>query len=558
MVKYVQENAWHKRLKIAVGQVNPTIGDFPGNAEKILAAADEAQRLNCNVVVFPEMCLTGGPAHDLLGRSDFVKSQITAMKELARRVGKIVAIVGFVDRRVEGRETKLFNSAALVFDGGIRKVVDKTGLRVLNGLDERRYFTAGVPSAPLKVNGVPLGILIGDDSRELEACKRLVKAGASLIISVAAMSFRMGEYNSRLSEVADLAKKGNVDILVSNFVGGQDELVFDGGSFAVDSMGQVLWRAPQFKEGLFVAEVPQAGQDGLRLSDIEQVRQGLCVAIRDFVVKSGFSKVVVGLSGGIDSGLVAALAAESLGPENVLGLIMPSKVSCPGSAEDAGRLALNLRIETKCIAIKPVYDAYIAGLGDPFGAKAPGVAEENLQARIRGNLLMGFANKFGYMVLCTGNRSESLVGYATLYGDMAGGFAPISDVPKTLVYELAKHINSESGRELIPRSMIEKAPSAELRPDQTDAEALGPYESLDPILSEYIDGGKAFEEVLAAGHDEESVRNAISRFYGSEFKRYQGPPGPRIVSRALACERNIPLAKCIESWFARKLFETGG
>jgi len=556
MAKYVRENAWHKRLKIAVGQINPTIGDFPGNTEKILAAIDEALRLNCNLVVFPEMSLTGGPAHDLLLRSDFVKSQVSAMRELARRVGKIVAIVGFVDRRVEGREAKLYNSAALIFDGGLRKVADKTRTQTSNGFNEGRYFTHGAPSAPLKVNGVPLGILVGDDAQRPEACKSLVAAGASLIIAPMLMPFRMGEFKDRLSETADVARKADVDILVANPVGGQDELIFDGGSFAVDPLGKVLWQAPQFKEGLFVAEIPQVGQESLRLSDVEQVRQGLCVAVRDFVLKSGFSKVVIGLSGGIDSALVAALAAESLGPENILGLIMPSEVSPPESAEDARKLASNLGIETRVIPIKPVFDAYTAALSEHFSGEAPDVTEENLQARIRGAVLMGFANRFRYMVLCTGNRSESLVGYATLYGDMAGGFAPISDVPKTLVYKLAEHINSEAGRELIPRSIIEKEPSAELRPNQTDAEALGPYESLDPILGAYIDEDKAFEQVLEFGHDEGSVRNAISRFLRSEFKRYQAPPGPRIVSRMQASERKAPLVKSIESWCDRKLLET--
>ncbi len=556
MAKYVQENAWHKRLKIAIGQVNPTIGDFPGNTEKILTAVDEALRLNCNVVVFPETSLTGGPAHDLLLRSDFVKSQISAMRELARRVGKIVAVVGFVDRRVQGHEAKLYNSAALIFDGGLRKVVDRTGTHTLDGLNEGRYFTPGVPSAPLKVNGVPLGILVGDDARQPDACKRLVDAGASLIIAPMLMPFRMGEFNARLSETADAARRADVDILVANSVGGQSELIFDGGSFAVDSSGEVLWRAPQFKEGLFVAEVPQAGQENLELTNVEEVRQGLSLAIRDFVLKNGFSKVVIGLSGGIDSALVAALAAESLGPEQVLGLIMPSEVSPPESVQDAQKLASNFGIETKIIPIGPVYDAYSAALGEHFSGKAPDVTEENLQARIRGNVLMGFANKFGYMVLCTGNRSESLVGYATLYGDMAGGFAPISDVPKTLVYELAEHVNAEAGRELIPRSVIAKEPSAELRPGQTDAEALGPYGSLDPILGAYIDDGAAFEGMLEFGHDEESARNVISRFLKSEFKRYQAPPGPRIVSRMQASERRMPLVKSIESWYHRKLWET--
>jgi len=556
MVNYVQKNAWHTRLKVAVGQINPTVGDFPGNSEKILAAIDEAQRLSCNLVVFPEMSLTGGPAQDLLLRSDFVKSQISAMRELARRVGKIVAIVGFADRRVEGHDEKLYNSAALIFDGGIRKVVNKTGAQTQSVFSDGRYFTLGEPSTPLKVNGVPLGILVGDDSLRPDACKALVDAGASLIIAPTLMPFCTGEFNDRLSKTADVARKANVDILAVNPVGGQDELIFDGGSFAVDLLGKVSWQAPQFKEGLFVAEVSQARQESLRLSDVEQVRQGLCVATRDFVLKSGFSQVVVGLSGGIDSALVAALAAESLGPENVLGLIMPSDVSPPESAEDAQKLASNLGIETKVIPIKPLFEAYTTTLSEHFGGKAPDVTEENLQARIRGNLLMGFANKLGYMVLSTGNRSESFVGYTTLYGDMVGGFAPISDVPKLLVYELAEHINSDAGREVIPKSTIEKEPSAELRPNQTDAEVLGPYRSLDPILKAYIDEDKAFEEVLESDPDDGAVRKAISRFLKSEFKRYQAPPGPRIMSRVQAKERKMPLVKSIESWYDRKVLET--
>jgi len=353
-----------------------------------------------------------------------------------------------------------------------------------------------------------------------------------------------------------LASNVDVDVLVANLVGGQDELVFDGASFTANSLGEVIWRAPFCKDGLFVVEIPQpAGQNRVQ-DEVEDVHQALCLAIRDFVIKNGFSKVIVGLSGGIDSAVVAALAAQSLGPENVLGLIMPGEVSAPESAEDAQKLASNLGIETRVVPIKPIYDAYMAGLSEHFAGKERDVAEENLQARVRGTILMALSNKLGHLVLCTGNRSERLVGYATLYGDMAGGFAPLSDVPKTLVYDVADQMNSEAGREVIPQRVIDKEPSAELRPSQTDAESLGPYEALDPILEGYVDEGRSFEELLEAGHAEEAVRNALSRFMRSEFKRYQGPPGPRIVSQVPASERRMPLTKAIEAWFARRLWES--
>jgi len=556
MAKIDREIAWFNRLKIAVGQIDVKLGDFNGNAEKIIAMTKKAHELHCNVVVFPEMCVAGGLPFDLLERSDFVRSQISALKDVAGRVGKIVAIVGFVDRRVEGQDINLYDSAAVIFDGRIRKVIDKNTLGAHDGFDERRYFTPGEPSEPFKVNSVPLGILIGDEIMQRDASKRLVEKGASLIIAPMASSFRVGRSGARALEVADLASRADVDVLVANLVGGQDELVFDGASFAADPLGQVLWRTPFCEDGLFVAEIPQpAGQSRVQ-DEVEDVRQALCLAIRDFVVKNGFSKVIVGLSGGIDSALVATLAAQSLGAENVLGVIMPSEVSAPESAEDAQKLASNLGIETRIIPITPIYGAFMEGLREHFAGKEPGVAEENLQARVRGTVLMALSNKLGRLVLCTGNRSERLVGYATLYGDMVGGFAPLSDVPKTLVYDIADQVNSKAGSEVIPQRIIDKEPSAELRPNQTDAESLGPYESLDPILEGYVDEGKSFEELLEAGHDEDAIRNALSRFMGSEFKRYQGPPGPRIVSRVTASERRMPLTKAVEAWFARRLWES--
>ena len=521
MARDYDENAWFNRLKVGVGQIKTSTGDFPGNVEKVLNAIKKAEELGCNLVVFPEMCLAGCPAHDLLQRPDFVQGQISAMRDVASRVGRIIVLLGFVSRKKEDRIEYLHNAAALCFDGKVLRVIEKSSIGEHSGLEERHYMTKGELAPPVRINRVAVGVLVGDDVLRPGTCEQLAEQGAHVIVAPIASPFRIGATDSRISRIAERADEASVNLLVVNRVGGQDELVFDGASFAVDDYGERIWQAPQFEEGLFVVEVHDCG----------------------------LSKAIVGLSGGIDSALVAALAKDALGPENVLGLLMPSGITSKESTDYAESLASNLSIKTESVPIQPILDTYIGSLSGHFVGKEPDVTEQNLHARIRGDILMAFSNKLGHLVLCTGNRSEGSTGYATLYGDMAGGFCPLADVPKTLVYSLAGHINSRTGQEVIPKTIIDREPTAELRPNQTDAESLGPYKQLDPILEAHLDRGLGIREIVDSGLPEEATRDALRRFYCSQHKRHQAAPGPRIVSARTSSEVRLPINSHFDAWF---------
>ena len=557
-------------MRLAVAQLNFTVGAFHANLAKMRDAVDRARAAEADLVVFSEMAATGYPPRDLLNRPSFVARNLAVVDRLAALTDdRLGLLVGFVDPNPARDGKGLFNAAALCHQGRVVARRHKCLLPTYDVFDEDRYFEPGREVAPIEFGRLKLGVTICEDlwndpdfwPRRLyhhDPVAELVAQGADLLVNISSSPFTLGKPELRREMVRREAQKHHRYFFYVNQVGGNDELVFDGHSLACDPAGTVVLRARDFDEDLLVYEVPADALDRPAADSDETVERDvsrtpteaayrtLVVGLRDYARKCGFARVVLGLSGGIDSALTACLAAEALGPPNVLGVAMPSRFSSPESLTDAARLARNLGISYQVVPIDGIFQASLDALAPSFSGFPAEITEENLQARARGNVLMALSNKFGYLVLSTGNKSELGVGYCTLYGDMSGGLAVISDVPKTLVYELARFVNHQ--REIIPSSILTKPPSAELRPNQTDQDTLPPYEVVDRILEAYVERDLDIDEIAALGIDRAVVADVVRKINRSEYKRRQAAPGIKITTRAFGVGRRYPIAADYSSW----------
>jgi len=524
--------------KIAIAQINPLVGDLEGNTGKIINYIQKAKEQGADVVVFPELAITGYPPKDLLLKHSFVKKNKEKLGEIVKNSTDIVAIIGFVNEE----KGALYNAAAIVSDGDLIGVQYKICLPNYDVFDEKRYFQPGDESHIFELGTMKLGVNICEDIWMDEGpTERQVKKGAEIIVNISASPFHAGKLRVKEDLLERKAMENNIPVVYTNIVGGQDDLVFDGRSCIFNKKGERIAQCKAFEEDLMVCDLSSTDKMVEELDPIGEIYHALALGIKDYVRKNGFKKVIIGLSGGIDSALTAALAVEAVGAQSVVGVSMPSKISSKGSREDAKKLAENFGIELKIIPISKGVAVYNAMLSDEFKATKPDVTEENIQARIRGNILMSLSNKFGYLVLTTGNKSELAVGYTTLYGDMAGGLAAISDVPKTTVYKLATYINTIKRRDVMPQTIIEKEPSAELREGQKDSDTLPPYAVLDQILLAYIDENKSKEEIIGQGLDERVVSEIIWMVDHNEYKRQQAPLGIKITPKAFGFGRRMPI-----------------
>lgn len=535
-------------MKIAIAQINATIGDFKGNSAKIKDYAEKAIIMGCDLVVFPEMAILGYPPRDLLERPDFVSANINCLERLVAEIRGIGVVLGFVDRQ----DSSLFNAAVLFEDGSIIKKTYKQLLPNYDVFDEKRYFSSGGPSSSFIYKGVSMGLTICEDiwndkdffqsSRySVNPVSQLAESGASLLINISASPYNTGKEELRTGILKNIAETYGMNIVYSNQIGGNDSLLFDGMSMAFDLSGNLLARASDFEEDIVCVNFEKREGDihPIAANESMSIFKALSCGVRDYVRKCGFSKAVIGLSGGIDSAIVAAVAADALGPENVLTVFMPSEYTGKDNFEDTERLAANLCTERRIMPIKPLYEAFITAHGN-LDPENPGVTEQNLQARIRGVILMAISNKENRILLTTGNKSEMATGYCTLYGDMNGGLAVISDVFKTRVYEICNALNAE--KEVIPQRIIDKAPSAELKPDQKDQDDLPEYDLLDEILKLAIEEHKGIDDIVAAGHDRKIAEDVMRRIMNNEYKRQQAPPGLRVTTKAFGLGRRFPIA----------------
>jgi NAD+ synthase (glutamine-hydrolysing) len=533
-------------VRIALGQVDTTVGDLPGNVDLLTAWASRATEADADVVVFPELAITGYPPEDLVLRAAFVDDNLIALDALAENTtGGCSIVVGFVDRSERG----IHNAAALVGGGQVVARYHKIKLPNYGVFDEARTFTPGDAACPVRIAGSELGLSVCEDAWTPGApFDEYAQRHTPVILNINGSPFHRGKADERIEICRERALETGSWIVYVNAVGGQDELVFDGGSVVVRPDGSLAHHAAMFEEDLLVVdidgEISSAQERAPWPEDLEQVYLGLVLGLRDYVRKNGFEQVVLGLSGGIDSAFVTVIARDALGPEAVRTLAMPSPYSSPESLEDATQVATGLGVRLDVLEIGDVFSGYLDVLRETFRGTKEGVAEENLQARIRGNLLMALSNKFGSLVLATGNKSEYAVGYATLYGDMAGGFAPIKDVPKTLVYELARWRNAlgEAETRPIPQRVLDKPPSAELRPDQKDTDSLPPYDVLDPIIEAYVEDDRSPEDIIAArGLDPKLVDRVVEMIDRAEYKRRQAAPGIKITPKAFGRDRRLPI-----------------
>jgi len=542
-------------MRVGLAQVNPTVGDLVGNVALILREYATAAGAGCDIVAFPELSITGYPPEDLVLKPGFLADNMRALNTVVEATGNCMAVVGFVDSvavQVEGGEERiLFNAAAVAQNGKILGVYRKQLLPNYSVFDEERYFTPG-PSIQdiFSCNGIPFAVSICEDLWVGDPTQQQAQQGAKLCISINGSPFHRNKPTQRDELVSSRARSNGVVVAYVNQIGGQDELVFDGGSLVADAHGVIQARASSFSEDLMVCDVSALGdvvcvsaqsEANTASSELERVHAALVLGTRDYVKKNGFTDVVIGLSGGIDSALVAAIAVEALGAEHVHGVSMPSRYSSDGSKDDALVLAQNLNIACQSVPIEPAFAAYLSMLEESFAGKAEDLTEENLQSRVRGMILMALSNKHGWMVLTTGNKSELAVGYFTLYGDSVGGFAIIKDVLKTTVYELCEWINERACKSLIPRATIDKAPSAELRPDQRDDQSLPAYEVLDAILEMYVEFDLTASDIIARGYDEVLVRRIARLVDMNEYKRRQCPPGVRVSTKAFGKDRRLPI-----------------
>lgn len=547
-------------MRIALSQINPTIGALSQNAAKIKDYYHRAANSGADLVIFTELSLSGYPPKDLLLYQSFVDREKELLNQeilpLTTKDGPMILIGA-----LHMRDSKLYNAALLLDQGNIKSIHLKTLLPNYDVFDEARYFTRGNDHQVEMLGDLPAAITICEDiwnDRDFfpnpiyntDPLEKLYDRGARLLINLSASPYHLGKHKLREELLPFLARKYNTGIIYLNQVGGNDELVFDGSSLIYNSMGELLYRAAAFEEELFYVDTGDLFQPAIETmppgsDNIDVVMQTLRLGIRDYVTKTGFKKVVLGLSGGIDSAVVAALAVEALGPENVLGVMMPSPYSSEHSIEDAVSLAENLGIDNRLIKIEDPYKAFLSLLNNGKEALED-LAEENLQARIRGNIIMHISNREGYLALATGNKSELAVGYCTLYGDMSGGLAVIADLPKMMVYDLANHINQIHGQEIIPERTISKPPSAELRPNQKDEDSLPPYHILDPILYLYIGENLSAGDIINRGFDQNTVNRVVRMVDRAEFKRRQAAPGLRITTRAFGSGRRMPIARSYE------------
>ena len=541
-------------MKIGIAQINPIVGDFPGNAKRILAAYRECIELGADIVLTPELCLAGYPPRDLVFKSGFVSSCLQALDYLAGETKSVPILVGYIDHNHPARRGKPFrNAAAWLENGSLIHRFHKTLLPTYDVFDERRYFEPGDSCTPITWNGHRIGITICEDIWTEDYLQRplydrdpideLTRAGTDLILNLSASPFHLGKPEIRRSMIAGVARRAQVPVVYCNAVGANDQLIFDGHSLVATPQGRISAQLPGFSETCAVIDTSSSPLDDAPLANEEpaQIHHALVLGLRDYVTKCGFSSVCLGLSGGIDSALTAAIAVEALGPQNVHGITMPGPFSSRGSIDDSLALARSLGIRCEKIPITSAFDAIKQSMAPVFAGKPEDVTEENIQARIRGLFLMALSNKENHLLLTTGNKSELAVGYCTIYGDMNGGLAVISDLPKTRVYQVARWINRHS--EIIPWNTIDKPPSAELRPDQKDQDTLPPYEVLDAILELYVEHHLSADEIISRGHDEHTVRWIQRRVDLNEWKRHQAAPGLRITSKAFGIGRRMPIVQ---------------
>jgi NAD+ synthase (glutamine-hydrolysing) len=570
-----------QKIRVGIAQVNSTVGDLSGNTRKIMEFIDQAKSLGVDLLTFPELAITGYPPEDLLLKPQFIKQNKEKLNKIIEHCSDIAVVVGFVDS-----DGDIYNAAAVIYNKKLVGVYHKFYLPNYGVFDENRYFQAGQECPVFIIYGIGMGITICEDMW-YEAGPALVQAyaGAKVLINISASPYHAGKGLFRERMLATRASDSMAIVVHNNLVGGQDELVFDGNSLIINEKGEVIARGKQFEEDFVVFDLdvesvfrsqlrdprrrketpwvrekleqatkievsreypaidrlPLPSRRVERLDELAEIYQALVLGTRDYVRKNGFEKVVIGLSGGVDSSLVAAIATDAIGTNNVIGVSMPSRYSSPGSKSDAEALARNLGIEFKVIPIEKAFSSYLETLAEPFKNTQPDVTEENIQARIRGNILFALSNKFGWLVLACSNKSETATGYTTLSGDMAGGFIPLKDVPKTLVLELAKYKNRQAGKDVIPSSVLTKAPSAELRPDQKDTDTLPPYEVLDPILKAYVEDDVTIDQIIAMGFDRDIVTKIARLVDRSEYKRRQAAPGIKITPRDFGRDRRLPI-----------------
>ena len=582
-----------RTFRLALAQINPTVGDIPGNTAKILDYLKRAQEAQADLVAFPELATTGYPPEDLLFKTSFLNDNVAAMEKVAAASKGISVVLGYVnilslDRGPDDMGPRITNAAALCHDGRLVDTYHKIFLPNYGVFDEQRYFQRGLDCPVYRIGGVSIGVNICEDIWYPVGPTTVQRqAGAELIININASPFHAGKRAFREEMIAQRASDHGLAVAYLNTVGGQDELIFDGGSIICDATGTLTARGPAFQEYLLIADLefpeeatslkqgpaypaveleavgapktltvsgfasasksPLAPQGmSAAMEDAEEVYRALVLGTADYLRKTGFSKALIGLSGGVDSALTATVAVDALGKENVVGITMPSRYSSEGSISDSKKLAGNLGFDLWEVPIEPAHEAFTDMLEERFRGTEPNVAEENVQARVRGNVLMTVSNKFGWMVLTTGNKSEMAMGYATLYGDMAGGFAVLKDVPKTTVYELCRWRNRRgrsfgTPEDVIPAAILDKAPSAELREDQLDVDSLPPYEVLDPVIKAYVEDDCSYQDMVAQGFDAQVVRQVISAVDRNEYKRRQAPPGVKITPRAFGKDRRLPI-----------------
>ncbi|HLW15835.1 MAG TPA: NAD+ synthase [Actinomycetota bacterium] len=555
-----------RALRVALAQVNPIVGDLSGNAALIKEWCARATDAGADVVAFPELAVTGYPPEDLLLKPSFIKQNLATVRDLAKVLKGPAAVIGFVDRDEVGR---LYNAAAVISGGRVRGVYHKQELPNYGVFDEKRYFAEGDELPLFVIRGIQIGVTVCEDAWIGDGpVQGVARYGAEVVLNINASPYHRDKSFERQVLFRQRARDNKVFFFYVQTVGGQDELVFDGDSLAYAPDGRLLARGAQFEEELVLIDIElpekarriKKGAEVVEISTsstkrrapvperrarrpmdpVEEVYHALQLGTRDYIRKNGFTSVVIGLSGGIDSSLTAVIAADAIGAENVVGVAMPSEISSSESLEDAKELATNLGVDFHVLPIAGVQRAFLETLADPFAGTKPGLAEENLQARIRGTILMALSNKSGHLVLTTGNKSEMATGYSTLYGDMAGGFSVLKDVPKTLVYELAAWRNAY-GLAAIPERVFTKPPSAELRPGQTDQDELPPYEVLDPILQAYVEEDRSIRGIIALGFEEKIVRKVVEMVDRSEYKRRQAPPGVKITARAFGKDRRLPI-----------------
>jgi len=544
-------------MKIAIAQINPVIGDFKYNSDRIKYYADKAKALSCDLVVFSELTISGYPPRDLLEKEDFIDANIACLNDLVSSIGGIGVICGFVDKNLNDEGNRLFNSAVLFENGKILHKVNKRLLPTYDVFDEKRYFEPGTKVVSFPYKDRRIGLTICEDVwNDKDAIKKrvyhlnpvllMVQDGADLIINISASPFHVGKREFRWDMLGSIAKKYDVPLIFANQVGGNDSVLFDGISAAFNREGKMTAHTKDFEEDLVVYDLKKSYPDKQNLHDIagpdtESILKALIMGTYDYVTKCGFKKVVIGLSGGIDSAITTYIATMALGKENVSTVFMPSQYTSKDNYEDTNKLAKNLGIGLVTIPIDGMFKEFLKYTSPSFKKSEPGVVEQNIQARIRGTILMAMSNREGSILLSTGNKSELAVGYCTLYGDMNGGLAVISDVPKTVVYDLARFINAE--KEYIPSRIITKVPSAELKPGQTDQDDLPPYDILDSILKGYIEDLKGAAELVKMGFNSDLVEDVISRIDRNEYKRYQAAPGLKMTSKAFGYGRRYPLAQ---------------